>query len=62
MASHAVIESGSGGVVAVGMSFGAGFALGMMAGNDTLAAVLSQPVLPMTLGTAVWIVELALRT
>lgn len=48
LAAFAHDECGEQGVVSVGMSFGAGLALGMMVDHPVLAAVISQPVLPMT--------------
>jgi dienelactone hydrolase len=49
LARHAHAECGGPGVGAVGMCFTGGFALGMMAGADVIAPVLSQPSLPIAL-------------
>jgi dienelactone hydrolase len=52
LAKHAHEESGGPGVGVVGMCFTGGFALAMMVDDVVLAPVLSQPGLPMPIGTA----------
>jgi dienelactone hydrolase len=52
LAGHLHAEAGGAGVGAVGMCFSGGFALGMMVDERMLAPVLSQPSLPIALGSA----------
>lgn len=52
LARFAHAEAGGPGVGAVGMCFSGGFALGMMVDDLMLAPVLSQPSLPLPLGTS----------
>jgi dienelactone hydrolase len=52
LAAHAHKECGGPGVGVVGMCFTGGFALGMMVDERVLAPVLSQPSLPVAIGSA----------
>jgi dienelactone hydrolase len=52
LARHVHDEVGGPGVGAVGMCFSGGFALGMMVDEIMLAPVLSQPSLPLPIGSA----------
>lgn len=52
LAAHAHAECGGPGVGAIGMCFTGGFALGMMVDERMIAPALSQPSLPIGLGSA----------